>query len=228
MPSVLQIAQNLENRYISGAPKANKEKIKRVIQIYKENKNVTRNIAEKVVMSLYLPSAFGQVGKRGKPYKADEMYDEFVSRYKDASGYVQRLTARSGGIKRKYQVRVVLFTQARKQDPDKEPFQQDEVVDRIIQKRARKYYRAKHQGLLQYWTGYLTVKAYSDRVITQEKGKLTTRGTNEFKQLYRICMTDAHFKERELKAPGYLGGIYVLEWTAIGAPAEQEAPAADP
>jgi len=125
-------------------------------------------------------------------------------------------------------VRVVLFTQATKQDPDNEPFQQDELVDRLIQKRARKYDRAKHQGLLQYWTGYLTVKAYSDRVITQQKGKLTTRGTNEFKLLYRICMTDANFKERELKAPGYLDGIYVLEWTAIGAPAEQEAPAANP
>ena len=83
MPSVVQIAQNLENRYISGAPKANQEKIKRVIQLYRENKNVTRNIAEKVVMSLYLPSAFGHGGKRGKPRKADEMYDELVSRYQD-------------------------------------------------------------------------------------------------------------------------------------------------
>ena len=133
-----------------------------------------------------------------------------------------------GGIKRKYQVRVVLFTQARKQDPDREPLQQNEVVERAIQKRARKYDRAKRQGLLQYWTGYLTVKAFSDRVITQQKGKLTARGTNEFKKLYRICMTDALFKERELKAPGYLDGIYVIEWTALGAPAEQEAPAADP
>ena len=69
MPSVVQVAQNLENIYLSGAPKANKENIKRVIQIYRENKNVTRNIAEKVVMSLYLPSAFGQVGKMGKPRK---------------------------------------------------------------------------------------------------------------------------------------------------------------
>jgi hypothetical protein len=118
MPSVVQIAQNLENRYISGAPKANKEKIKRVIQIYKENKNVTKNIAEKVVMSLYLPSAFGVVGKRGKPSKADEMYDEFVSRYTGASADTERPTTRRRGIKRKYQVRVVLFTQARKQDPD--------------------------------------------------------------------------------------------------------------
>ena len=90
MPSVAQVAQNLENRYISGAPKANKEKIKHVIQIYKENKNVTRNIVEKVVMSLYLPSAFGVVGKRGKPRKADEMYDDFVSRYQDNSADTER------------------------------------------------------------------------------------------------------------------------------------------
>ena len=77
MPSVIEVAQNLENRYINGASKANREKIKRVKQIYKENNNVTRNIAEQVVMSLYLPSAFGHVGKSGKPRKADEMYDDF-------------------------------------------------------------------------------------------------------------------------------------------------------
>ena len=56
----------------------------------------------------------------------------------------------------------------------------------------------------------MTVKASNGRVITQQKGKLTTRGTNEFNLQYRICMTDANFKERELKAPGYLDGIYVL------------------
>ena len=38
-------------------------------------------------------------------------------------------------------------------------------------------------------------------------------------------MTDACFKERELKAPGYLDGIYILDWTAIGAAAAESAPA---
>ncbi|MFM7985184.1 MAG: hypothetical protein ACKPKO_38290, partial [Candidatus Fonsibacter sp.] len=75
--------------------------------------------------------------------------------------------------------------------------------------RKRKYDKAKHKGLLQYWTGHLTVKVPNDKVISQQKEKLRTRGTKEFKQLYRICMTDASFKERELKAPGYLGGIYI-------------------
>ena len=59
MPRVIQVAQNLENKYLNSAPKANREKIKRVIQIYRDNRNVTRNTAEKVVMFLYLPSASG-------------------------------------------------------------------------------------------------------------------------------------------------------------------------
>jgi hypothetical protein len=56
--------------------------------------------------------------------------------------------------------------------------------------------------MLQCWTGHLTVQAFTDRIINQQKGKLTTRGTNEFKLLYHTCMTDANFKERELKALG--------------------------
>ena len=106
----------------------------------------------------------------------------------------------------------MLFSQARKQDPARDPFKQDEAAERIIQQRSRKYDRAKRKGLLQYWTAYLTVHALSDRVINHQKGKLTTRGTNEFELLYHICMTDGNFKERELKAPGYLDGIYIVEW----------------
>jgi len=85
MPSVIQVAQNLENTYLNSAPKANREKIRRVLQIYRDNKNVTRNIVENVVMSLYLPSAFGRVGKKGKPGKADEIYEDFASRYQDTN-----------------------------------------------------------------------------------------------------------------------------------------------
>ncbi|MFM7988706.1 MAG: hypothetical protein ACKPKO_56275 [Candidatus Fonsibacter sp.] len=38
-------------------------------------------------------------------------------------------------------------------------------------------------------------------------------------------MTVANFKARELKAPRYMDGIYILDWTAIGAAASQSAPA---
>ncbi|MFM7979453.1 MAG: hypothetical protein ACKPKO_09075, partial [Candidatus Fonsibacter sp.] len=76
MPIVLQVAQNLENKYINSAPRANREKINNVIQIFRNNKHVTKKTAEKVVMALCLPSAFVHVGKRGKPDKADEIYED--------------------------------------------------------------------------------------------------------------------------------------------------------
>ncbi|MFM7989742.1 MAG: hypothetical protein ACKPKO_61560, partial [Candidatus Fonsibacter sp.] len=77
----------------------------------------------------------------------------------------------------------MFYTQARNQDPAREPFPQDEETERRIAQRKRKYDRAKHKGLLQYWTGYPTVKAYNDKVICQQKDKQTTRGTHEFKLL---------------------------------------------
>ena len=58
--------------------------------------------------------------------------------------------------------------------------------------------------------------------------KLTTRGTNEFKLLYHICMTDGNFKGRELKAPGYLDGIYILDWAVTGEVKRDGAVATDP
>ncbi|MFM7990283.1 MAG: hypothetical protein ACKPKO_64310 [Candidatus Fonsibacter sp.] len=87
--------------------------------MYRDNKNANKHTTEKVVMALYLPSAFGRVGRKGKLGKADEMYEEFISIYQDTSGERrERLT----GDQRNYQLRVVLYTQASKQDPDKEPF----------------------------------------------------------------------------------------------------------
>ncbi|MFM7982173.1 MAG: hypothetical protein ACKPKO_22925, partial [Candidatus Fonsibacter sp.] len=160
-------------------PEPIERRLKNVIQIYRNNRNVTRHNAEKVVMALYLPSAFGRVGKKGKLGKAGDMYEEFISRYQDTN--VEK-RERLSGIKGSYQLRAVLFTQARKQDPDREPLPQDEAVERRIETRKRKYDRASHKGLLQYWTGHLT---YNDRAINQQKENMTTKGANEFKQLYR-------------------------------------------
>ena len=240
MQSIMQVAQNLEDKYLKYAPKANQEKIAHVIQIYRDRRSVPRNIVKKAVIVLYLPSAFGRVGKKGKLGKAEEIYEDFVSRYQDDNTYPTDIVRswrytdklkdrldRLKGTKRNYQLRVVLFTQERKQDPARDPFKQDEAAERTIQKRSRTYEKAEHTGLLQYWTGHLTAKAFSDRVISQQKNKLTTRGTNEFKLLYHSCMTDDNFKEHELKAPGNLDGIYIVEWAAIGGGVERDG-AADP
>ncbi|MFM7988707.1 MAG: hypothetical protein ACKPKO_56280, partial [Candidatus Fonsibacter sp.] len=101
---------------------------------------------------------------KGKLGKADEMYQECISRHQDTN---RERRERLTGIKRNYQLRVVLYTQARNQHPNKEPLPQYEATERRIEQRKRKYDRAKHKGLLQYWTGHLTVKAYKDKVISQ-------------------------------------------------------------
>ena len=62
----------------------------------------------------------------------------------------------------------------------------------------------------------MTVQAFSDRAINQQRGKLTTRGTNKFKLLYHICMTGGNCKERALKVHGYVDGIYLVEWAVTG------------
>ena len=64
MPSKRQVARNLETRYLDNAPKTNHEKIKHVLQIYRDNKNVVRHTAETVLMALYLPRACGHVGNK--------------------------------------------------------------------------------------------------------------------------------------------------------------------
>ena len=115
MPSVLQVAKDLEHKYLKYAPKANQEKIKEVIGIYKNRRNVPKHIVEKTVMALYVPSASGRVGKRGKSSKADEIYEDFLSRYQTNKAYPEddrktlRLTdklierkERLTGIKRNY------------------------------------------------------------------------------------------------------------------------------
>ena len=102
MPSKIQVATNLETKYLknarkaNNAPKKNREKIRNVIQIFRDNNNVTRNTAEKVVMALYLPSAFGHVGKKGKPDKADDIYEDFVSKYKDDNADIERPNKTTG------------------------------------------------------------------------------------------------------------------------------------
>ncbi|MFM7979240.1 MAG: hypothetical protein ACKPKO_07985, partial [Candidatus Fonsibacter sp.] len=54
---------------------------------------------------------------------------------------------------------------------NKEPLTQDGATERRIEQKKQKYNRAKHKGLLQYWTGHLTIKAYNDKVINQQKFK---------------------------------------------------------
>ena len=91
MPSVIHVAKELEHTYMNYAPKSNQDKIKHVINVYKNRKNVPKHIVEKAVTAFYLPSAFGRVGKRGEPGKAKEIYEDFVSRCQDEYSYPTEL-----------------------------------------------------------------------------------------------------------------------------------------
>ncbi|MFM7859127.1 MAG: hypothetical protein ACKO96_46195, partial [Flammeovirgaceae bacterium] len=90
----------------NSAPRANREKTKNGIHIYKNNRNVNRKNAKKGVMTVHIPLAFSRVGKKGKLGKADEMYEEFISIYQDTNvergegltGIKKELPAEGGAI----------------------------------------------------------------------------------------------------------------------------------
>ena len=47
-----------------------------MVNVYKDRRSVPKHIVERTAMALYLPSAFGRVGKRGKPGKAEVIYED--------------------------------------------------------------------------------------------------------------------------------------------------------
>ena len=194
MPSRIEIAQNLENKYLksarkaNNAPRANREKIRNVIQIFRDNNNVTRNTAERVVTALYLPSAFGHVGRKGKTGKADEICEDFLSRDKDAN--IEGPNKQRPGIKRNYELRVVLFTQARKQDPNKEPFQQDEEAEQIIQKEIAQVRPSQAQGSAAVLDG----KPGGQN--TQRQSRQPAEGQADDKRHQRVQTAVSHLHDR--------------------------------
>ncbi|MFM7981815.1 MAG: hypothetical protein ACKPKO_21105, partial [Candidatus Fonsibacter sp.] len=107
MPSVLQVPQNLENKYLNSAPRANREKINSVIQIYRNNRNVTRKCREDCHGSL---PALG-VWTRGQERQAGQGGRDMRGIYKQIPRHQHRAKERLTGIKKNYPLRVVLFTQ---------------------------------------------------------------------------------------------------------------------
>ena len=63
------------------------------------------------------------------------------------------------------------------------------------------------KGLAQVARLNLMVKAHNSKVLELLKWKLATRGTKEFRQIYPIW---------DRKVPGYIDGVYLMDWTAIG------------
>ena len=125
------------------------------------------------------------------------------------------------GVRRTYQLNVILFTQEKKLDPTKKKDTHKQEALPTGTKKGDAMHLPKGsktkrlRGLVQVARLNLTVNAYSSKVLELLRWKLATMGTKEFRQLYPICMTDKDFAEREKKVPGYIDGIYLMDRTAI-------------
>ena len=81
MPSVLNRARELERKFLKQAPKENQEKIKRVLEIYKDHANVNFTTVQNMVLALYSPSLFKNKAT------VQKMYENFLSKHQDENKY---------------------------------------------------------------------------------------------------------------------------------------------
>ena len=139
MPSVVTRANELERKFKAGAPVRNRDKIKEVLDIYRDRRNVPFLTVQNMVMALYSPSMFSTARQRGRDV-VEKMYENFLSKYQNATAYpvdgvrtlrytekLQERRDRILGIRRTYQLHVILYTQARKMDPERPLPKQEEL-----------------------------------------------------------------------------------------------------
>ena len=125
MPSVLSRIAELKNKFYKFAPKQSQGKIEKVLEIYKDRANLNFRTVQNMVMALYSPSLIGKD-------KAEKMYENFLSKYENEEKYptdlrremtnkekLEERRDRLLGVKRSYQLHVVLYTQEKKLDTKK-------------------------------------------------------------------------------------------------------------
>jgi hypothetical protein len=81
MPSIASRAKELEMRFLKYAPKGNQDKIKTVLDIYKDRKNVNYTTALNIIMALSSPSS------QGGMEKVQKMYELFLNKHQSAEQY---------------------------------------------------------------------------------------------------------------------------------------------
>jgi hypothetical protein len=117
MPSVENRAAELKNKFYKNAPKQSQQKIEKVLEIYKGRANMNFFTVQNMVLALYSPSLMGKD-------KVEKMRENFLSKYqneeKHPQDWTRGMTAKEKleerrdrllGVKRTYQLNVILFTQ---------------------------------------------------------------------------------------------------------------------
>ena len=121
---------------------------------------------------------------------------------------------RAKGIKRPFQLKVGLYAQAKKLNPEPSDEQERERKVEVPLRSSSSRVR-KNKDLIQIWGGDLKVEAIDERLIDEHKWKMVMRGTPEFKAIYQIFMTSEDFATRERNFPGYIDAIYIAAWKPL-------------
>ena len=83
MPTIDSKAKELERRFLAFAPQHQRAKIRKVIDIYRERRNVPFLTVQNLALTLYSPSVLGPSGRT----KADQKYEDFLSKHQHATAY---------------------------------------------------------------------------------------------------------------------------------------------
>ena len=144
MPSVSSRAAELELKFLKHAPKQNQEKIKNILGIYKDRANFNFTAVHNMALALYSPSLLGRD-------KVEKMYENFLSKYqneeKHPQDWTRGMTAKEKleerrdrllGVKRTYQLNVILFTQEQRLQPKKDhKLDKNRLSTKLLRRQAR-------------------------------------------------------------------------------------------
>ncbi len=185
------------NSFQMDAVVLNRPKIAKVARAYREAR---LDLEDAERMASLLASKNKKARDRG-----NEIYQHFLDR--GLVGLKEKLKPRTEKQK-SLSMRVILFTDRSKRDGEHVKVDGDEErYKRYERYLKRKSYRDKYHI---FDVPVLHVTGTTRRFLLKYDEKLTEKGKAGWRDLYKICMTDDSFRNRELMAPGYVEAIMVL------------------
>jgi hypothetical protein len=187
------------NSFQMDAVVINRPKIAKVARAYRD-KRLDLSDAER--MASLLASKNKKARERG-----NDIYQHFLDR--GLVGLKDKLKPKPRTEKRQtFSIKVILFTSKEKRDREHIDGGDDENPRYERYKRyLKKTFRSKFHI---FWVGNLHVTGVTRKFLTKHVDQLVERGKKDWQDLYRACMTDDEFRNRELLAPGYVEALMVL------------------
>ena len=192
------------------APVLNRPKIAKVARAYREKK-IDLADAERLVALL---ASRNKLAKE----RATDVYQHFVERGLDGLGEKLRPKRER---QRTHQIKILLFTGH--SNRDKSHIDRDSGdYDRYRKYLGKKAYKEKYSP---FWVGHLQVSGVTKAFLDKQVDVLVERRNSgtRWRDLFKACLTDPDFRNREALAPGYLDAMLVLGVQRLPA-----GPAADP